>query len=436
MDFSALQLAPQILEAVTKSGYNTPTPVQIETIPHVLAGSDVLASAQTGTGKTAAFLLPALHRLTGASGEKKGPRVLILVPTRELALQIATQAEKYSQYLKKLKTVCVVGGVSYHIQKRKLAKPYDILIATPGRLIDLVNQRKINLKGIEMLVLDEADRMLDMGFVDDVETIVAATPENRQTLFFSATMQGSVLKLAKRLLTDPQEVAIHPEKVKHDNIAQVLHFVDNLPHKNRLLTHILDRKERKDVIIFTATKRHADQLTDELKEKGYLAVALHGDLSQRQRTRTILQFKKGKFNVLVATDVAARGIDIQTISHVINFDLPNNVEDYVHRIGRTGRAGAKGTALSFAAPRDTHLVQKIEKFTGHTIPVEEISGLEPLKVKKPAKGPRNNQLRRSSGRFDKRGGVPQKGPKKRFPPAPFPKGKNGRRFKKKATASV
>ena len=372
-----------------------------------MKGFDIRASAQTGTGKTAAFLLPALNRLTVPStGKGKGPRVLILVPTRELAMQISVQAEKYSKYLSRTKTVCVVGGVPYPTQTRKLARPYDILIATPGRLIDFIERGKINFSRLEVLILDEADRMLDMGFVEPVEQIVAATPENRQTLLFSATLQGSVLALSERLMDKPQEIIVHAEREKHDNIEQKLHYVDDLKHKNRILDHILGEDGVNSTIVFTSTKRHADQLVEELHEKGHRVAALHGDMTQRKRIQTIAQLRNGKIRIVVATDVAARGIDVQSITHVVNFDLPRNIEDYVHRIGRTGRAGAKGTALSFAAGRDGFLVKKIEEFTGQTIDVVEIPGLEP-RPRQPSSRPMRRPGSRS--RFGGGGGAGGKG---------------------------
>ena len=378
MNFENLNLHPKILKAIAEAGYTEPTKIQLEAIPEILKGSDIRASAHTGTGKTAAFLLPALNRLATPSEKNgKGARVLILVPTRELAMQIASQAEKYSKFLDRIKTVCVVGGVPYISQTRKLSRPYDILIATPGRLIDFIEQRKIDFSRLEMLVLDEADRMLDMGFIEPVEQIVAATPPSKQTLMFSATLEGSVIKLSERLLKDPVEIMIHAKREKNENIEQRLHYVDDMHHKNRLLNHILSSDGVDNSIVFTSTKRQADQLADELQEKGYLARALHGDMNQRQRTRTIMNLRDGKIRILVATDVASRGIDVQSITHIINFDLPRNIEDYVHRIGRTGRAGAKGTALSFAAGRDSFLVKRIEQFTGQPINIVEIPGFEP-----------------------------------------------------------
>ncbi|QVL58312.1 MAG: DEAD/DEAH box helicase [Simkaniaceae bacterium] len=415
MTFDTLSLHPDILKAVNKAGYTTPTKIQSKAIPIIMGGSDIRASAQTGTGKTAAFLLPALNLLsTPAKKEGKGPRILILVPTRELAMQITVQAEKYSKFLNRVKTVCVVGGVPYPKQVSKLSRPYDILIATPGRLIDFMDRGKIDFSRIEMVVLDEADRMLDMGFVKPVEQIVSKTPASRQMLMFSATLQGEVIKLSKRLLNDPLEIKVDAEHAKHENIKQTLHFVDDRQHKNRLLDHILMQDGVDNTIIFTSTKRYADQLVRELKDKEFPAAALHGDMNQRQRTRTIQQLRNGKINVLVATDVAARGIDVQSITHVINFDLPNNVEDYVHRIGRTGRAGASGTALSFVAGRDAFLVKKIKEFTGQPISVEVVSGLEPKK--KQASSEDSPRRPRKNAGF-----------KRRFKSGPGPKKTNSRK---------
>lgn len=377
-EFSDLNLHPAILEAIRECGYTTPTPIQSQAIPKVLAGIDLLASAQTGTGKTGAFLLPILHLLTSPSKAKGfGPRALILVPTRELAMQVANEAKKFSSQLQRMRTVCIYGGAPYPIQNRDLSRPYEILVATPGRLIDHIERGRINFDRLEVLVLDEADRMLDMGFIEPVEQIAAATPKDRQTLLFSATLKGEVLKLSQRLLNNPQEISVAHHHDKHENIEQRLHFVDNLSHKHRLLDHLLNDPEINQVLVFTSTKIAADQLVDTLYECGHNAAALHGDMNQGQRTRTLSRMRRGEIRILIATDVAARGIDVQTISHVINFDLPNCAEDYVHRIGRTGRAGAKGVALSFAAGRDVPLLRRIEQFTGQKIEAHLISGLEP-----------------------------------------------------------
>lgn len=390
-------LHEKIQKAIADLGHTTPTPIQEQAIPKVLEGCDLQASAQTGTGKTAAFILPSIHKLmTAAPG--RGPRVLILVPTRELAMQVATEAAKYTKHLPHIKTVCVYGGMPYPLQNKQLSKPYDILVATPGRLIDHLERGRIHLSRIQMLILDEADRMLDMGFVEPVEHIASLTPKTRQTLLFSATLKGNVLKLSKRLLNNPVDVVVEPTTTEQQNIEQQVHTVDNIDHKYRLLHHILNDEALSQVLVFTATKHQADQLADKLSVDGHPAGALHGDMNQRQRTRTIAQLRRGELRILVATDVAARGIDIPTISHVINFDLPSSAEDYVHRIGRTGRAGATGTALSFAAHRDLRTVQEIEKFTGKKMTPTVIPGMEPkfkpqIKPHKKSWGPPRRRFR-------------------------------------------
>jgi superfamily II DNA/RNA helicase len=378
MGFSKFKLKEEIIKAVEAAGYSEPTKIQEESIPKILEKLDIRASAQTGTGKTAAFLLPALDLIARSESRGgKGPKVLILTPTRELAQQITVQAEKYSKFLNNVRCVCVVGGIPYHKQQAKLSRPYDILVATPGRLLDYMDRGKVKFENVEMVVLDEADRMLDMGFQEPVEEIISQTPQSRQTLLYSATLKGDVLKLSQRFMKSPVEINIHSNTEKHANIVQKLHYVDNLGHKNELLDHILNAEDLDSAIIFTATKRHCDELVEELEEKGFDAGAIHGDMNQRQRSRTIEMLKQRKINILVATDVAARGIDVPSISHVINFDLPRDTEDYVHRIGRTGRANAKGIAISFAGSKDIHMVPRIEKYTGQTISVVEIKGLEP-----------------------------------------------------------
>lgn len=385
MDFEDFNLPKELLKALEEAGYKNPTPIQEMAIPKIISGCDIRASAQTGTGKTAAFILPALKRLTVPSPVRaQGPRVLVLVPTRELAMQVANESMKYGKYLSRVKTVCIYGGAPYPKQNKELSRPYEILVATPGRLIDHYERGRINFSRTEMFILDEADRMLDMGFIQPVEQIAAALPKLRQTLMFSATMKGNVLNLSKRLLNNPQEIAVSVENAKNENIEQRLHYVDSLNHKHRILDHLLSDPSLNQAIIFTSTKHNADQLVDKLYEHGYQAAALHGNLNQRQRTRTIALMRQGEIRILVATDVAARGIDVPTVSHVINFDLPTCVEDYVHRIGRTGRAGAKGVALSLAANRDTQIVRRIEQFTGQKIATHVITGMEP-KVKEPAK---------------------------------------------------
>ncbi len=397
-------LHENIQKALADLGHKTPTEIQDEAIPKILESCDLQASAQTGTGKTAAFILPALNRIAfrekkGPKGPPKGPSVLVLVPTRELAMQVANEAAKYSKYLPSIKTVCIYGGMPYPTQNKQLARPYDILVATPGRLIDHIERKRIRLSSIEMLILDEADRMLDMGFLEPVEYIAKQTPEKRQTLLFSATLKGSVLSLSRRLLQDPLQIQIEPKEIDQKNIEEKLFMVDNIDHKYRLLEHLLQDPSMGQAIIFTSTKRQADTLADKLSMAGFGAQALHGDMNQRQRTRTITALRKGVVRFLVATDVAARGIDIPLISHVINFDLPMNAEDYVHRIGRTGRAGATGIALTFAIHREKRDVLQIEKFTGAQMIPTLIAGLEPkfnpapLKQRKRSWGPPKRRFR-------------------------------------------
>jgi superfamily II DNA/RNA helicase len=377
MTFNELNLIDPILSAITEAGYTIPTPIQEQAIPEVLAGHDVIASAQTGTGKTAAFVLPALHKLAVPSAiRSKGPRVLVLTPTRELAQQINEAVRKYGKNMR-VKTVCILGGMPYPLQNKLLSQPVDILVATPGRLIDHLDRGRIDFSRLEILVLDEADRMLDMGFIDDVERIAAATPATRQTLLFSATMEGEIAKLAQRLLKSPKRIAVAGQQARHEQIEQRLHYVDDMSHKNRLLDHLLRDTELKQAIVFTATKRDADSIAEDLHSQGHTVAALHGDMNQGARNRTLTKLRSGGLRVLVATDVAARGIDVSGITHVINYDLPKFAEDYVHRIGRTGRAGASGIAVSFASGKDALILKRIERFTGQDIPTIVVPGFEP-----------------------------------------------------------
>ena len=378
VSFDTLALAAPILQAVKAAGYTEPTAVQARTIPAALAGRDLLVSSQTGSGKTAAFMLPALQMLTQphpVSG--RGPRVLVLTPTRELAMQVTKAADTYGRGMGRVKTLCVVGGMPYPLQNRLLKIGVDILVATPGRLLDQMNSGRIDLSRLQLLVLDEADRMLDMGFKDELEAIVAKIPKVRQTLFFSATLEPGIVRLAGALLRDPLRIAVDTAQTRHANIEQRLHFADDMRHKNRLLEHILRDVQMHQAIVFTSTKRAADDLAQDLHIQGFSVAALHGDMKQRARNHTLQSLRRGALKVLVATDVAARGIDVQGISHVINFDLPMQAEDYVHRIGRTGRAGRNGIAISFANVRDHHMVRSIERFTTQKIDITVIAGLEP-----------------------------------------------------------
>ena len=387
--FATLGLNPAILKAVEEAGYTVPTPIQAQAIPEAMAGHDLMASAQTGTGKTAAFILPALHRIAEpAAVRSKGPRVLVLTPTRELAQQVSDAATKYGKNMR-LKVVSILGGMPYPLQNKLLSSPVDILVATPGRLIDHIERGRIDFSRLEMLVLDEADRMLDMGFIDDVERIAAATPATRQTLLFSATLDGVIGNLAQRLLKSPKRISVAATKARHENIEQRLMYVDDMAHKKRLLDHLLRDAGMNQALVFTATKRDADTLADNLSAQGHSAAALHGDMNQRDRNRTLLNLRRGQIRIVVATDVAARGIDVAGISHVINFDLPKFAEDYVHRIGRTGRAGATGVAVSFASNRDGVHLQKIERYTGQSILAHTITGMEPkFKPRPPSSGAR------------------------------------------------
>lgn len=404
-DFTSFNFNEKILKVLNEIGYVKPTAIQETAIPQIMMGSDIIASAQTGTGKTGAFMLPILHMLASTppqKGSKIGPQILILVPTRELAMQVAEESKKFSKYLPFIKTVCIFGGVPYPIQRRMLSAPYDILVATPGRLIDHMDQGRIDLSRIKMLVLDEADRMLDMGFIEPVECIAAASPADRQTLMFSATIDNKILPISRKLQKNPQEIRMQIDKTLEANIDHVLFYVDNIGHKMRMLEHMLKDSTINQAIIFTSTIRQTDELADRLCEWGYHAEALHGDMNQRQRTRTIDKLRRGGTQVLVATDVAARGIDISTVSHVFNFDLPFRPEDFVHRIGRTGRAGAKGAAITFGTFREEALIKRIAAVMGKPMISQTIAGLEPKAREKfaPAAGRQRNR----PSRFQSGGG--------------------------------
>ncbi|MCZ2318084.1 DEAD/DEAH box helicase [Neisseria meningitidis] len=382
--FADLNLDKNILSAVSSEGYESPTPIQAQAIPFALEGRDIMASAQTGSGKTAAFLLPTLQRLTKRSEKPgKGPRALVLTPTRELAAQVEKNALAYAKNMRWFRTVSIVGGASFGYQTRALSKPVDLIVATPGRLMDLMQSGKVDFARLEVLILDEADRMLDMGFIDDIETIVEATPEDRQTLLFSATWDGAVGKLARKLTKDPEIIEV--ERVDDQGkIEEQLLYCDDMRHKNRLLDHILRDADIDQCVIFTSTKAMTEVIADELYEKGFAANCLHGDMPQGWRNRTLMDLRKGRCKILVATDVAARGIDVPTITHVINYDLPKQAEDYVHRIGRTGRAGRTGIAITFAEVNEYVKVHKIEKYIGRKLPELTIEGMEPTRKRKSA----------------------------------------------------
>ena len=350
MSFSNFGFIPPIGKAISRINYSNPTPIQEQCIPVVLSGRDVLASAQTGTGKTAAFCLPLLDLVANKPKHKHkrniSPDVLILSPTRELATQIEQELKRFSHFMD-TNIVAVVGGVSYKLQNKLLKSNVNFLVATPGRLMDLVRQRKINLKHIDALVIDEADRMLDMGFIPDIKKIFESTSQDQQVLMFTATLNKQIEKIAQQFLKDPQRIAIEQENKSNKNIQQIAYPVADYNQKKLVLVDVLNEADLNQAIIFTATKREADRLSDELYLMNHRSKTLHGDMSQRERTRTINRFKNNEIQILVATDVAARGIDVDDITHVINFDLPRQVEDYIHRIGRTGRGGATGISHTF-----------------------------------------------------------------------------------------
>ncbi|TNJ61222.1 DEAD/DEAH box helicase [Paenibacillus hemerocallicola] len=400
MTFKDLNIIPTILKALTKENYTTPTPIQEQSIPAVLAGRDLLGCAQTGTGKTAAFAVPIIQLLSeplNRPDSRRRIRSLILTPTRELALQISDNVQAYSRYTD-LRCVAIVGGVSQHAQERALNQGADILIATPGRLIDLMNQKRVDLQYVQILVLDEADRMLDMGFIHDVKKIIAKLPGKRQTLFFSATMPPEISKLVQSLLVNPVKVEITPVSSTVDRINQSIYMIDK-ENKQKQLNDLLQNKSIASALVFTRTKHGADRVVRELTKVKIPAQAIHGNKSQNARQTALSNFKSGVTRVLVATDIAARGIDIEELSHVINFNLPNIPETYVHRIGRTGRAGLSGDAISFCEAEEIPYLKDIEKLIGKTIPVvkdhpypmmnttppSKTEGSSPSNVVKPAK---------------------------------------------------
>lgn len=370
MTFEQLNIEPRILRALTELDYQTPTPIQQQAIPHALQGRDVLGCAQTGTGKTAAFAVPILQTLSAApygAGGKRPIRALILTPTRELALQIDQSFRDYGRHLP-LRCQVVFGGVSQVPQVQALQRGVDILTATPGRLNDLIGQGHIDLSQVQILVLDEADRMLDMGFIHDVRRVLSYVPQRRQTLFFSATMPREIQALVDQILMDPVKVAVTPVSSTVDTIQQCVYFVDKA-NKRKLLVKLLENPALESVLVFTRTKHGADRVTRELNRAHVPAMAIHGNKSQTARQLALDSFKRGKVRVLVATDIAARGIDIDHLSHVINFDLPEVSETYVHRIGRTGRAGLSGTAISFCDVLEKPYLQGVEKLIGKRITV-------------------------------------------------------------------
>jgi ATP-dependent RNA helicase RhlE len=380
MNFEELNLAPAIMQAVRELGYETPTPIQAQAIPAVLAGQDLLAGAQTGTGKTAAFTLPLLHKLSLSEPGKnrfggKAIRALVLTPTRELAAQVEESVRDYGKYLQ-LDSTVIFGGVGMNPQISKIKKGVDILVATPGRLLDLQGQGFLDLSSIEILVLDEADRMLDMGFIHDVKKVLALVPKDKQSLLFSATFSDEIRELAGNLLKNPQSIQVTPSNTTVQRITQVIHPVGRNKKKDVLL-HIIQKHDWSQVLVFTRTKFGANNVADFLTKNGVKSMALHGNKSQTARTQALAGFKSGEIRALVATDIAARGIDIEDLPHVVNFEIPNVSEDYVHRIGRTGRAGASGEAVSLVCLDEEGFMMDIERFTKQEIPVQLLEGFGP-----------------------------------------------------------
>src|SRR5689334_18428390 len=377
MSFSSLGLDPSLLENLARLGYVTPTPVQREAIPAVLAGGDLLVSSQTGSGKTAAFVLPGLQRLRKAAARAGiGPRMLVLAPTRELAMQVQKATHGYCSG-QAIRTACLVGGVPFGLQLTQVRKNVDVAIATPGRLKDHMERGSVTLERVELLVLDEADRMLDMGFQEEIDWILARVPKERQTLLFSATLAGVVGQLAGRVTKSPRRIEIKVREEARPDITQHALIADNQEHKVRMLDSLLRETDVAQALVFTAMKRTAAELTHALVGKGFTAGALHGDMHQKERTRTLNRVRDGSVRVLVATDVAARGIDVPGINLVVNYDAPRQAADYVHRIGRTGRAGRAGIAVTFLGREDRSLMRQIERFTGNKLSMMEIPGLEP-----------------------------------------------------------
>ncbi len=398
MSFSSLGLSAELLRAVSEKGYTQATPIQMQAIPVILEGRDILAGAQTGTGKTAGFTLPLLQRLnTQTPGAHRAVRALILTPTRELAAQVEESVRTYGKHLP-LKSTVVFGGVGIHPQIDKLRRGVDILVATPGRLLDHVGQRTVDLSHVEILVLDEADRMLDMGFIRDIRKILALLPRKRQNLLFSATFSDEIKQLADGLLNSPALIEVARQSVAAELVSQVYHPVDRV-RKRELLAHLIHSQGWKQVLVFTRTKHGANRLAEQLDDDGISSSAIHGNKSQSARTKALADFKKGEMRVLVATDIAARGLDIDQLPHVVNYELPNVPEDYVHRIGRTGRAGKEGQAVSLVCVDENEYLRDIQRLLKREIPKVVIEGFEP-----------NPSIRAepiSHGRGQRGGGRPQ-----------------------------
>ncbi|MGR2660449.1 DEAD/DEAH box helicase [Chromobacterium haemolyticum] len=409
LTFADLGLAEPLLRAVSETGYTTPTPIQAQAIPQVLQGGDLLAAAQTGTGKTAGFTLPLLHILMGKPATQPGrPRALVLTPTRELAAQVEESVQTYGKHLP-LTSMVMFGGVNINPQTRALRKPLDILVATPGRLLDHAGQRNIDLSGVEILVLDEADRMLDMGFIHDIRKVLALLPAKRQNLLFSATFSDEIKSLADRLLDNPKLVEVARRNTTNELVDQKIHLVDR-DRKTDLLIHLIKEHNWFQALVFTRTKHGANRLAEKLDKTGIPAAAIHGNKSQNARTRALADFKSGELQVLVATDIAARGLDIDQLPQVVNFELPNVPEDYVHRIGRTGRAGSKGEAVSLVCVDEFNFLKDIEKLTKQSIERFSVPGFEADLSVKPEPIPMGGGNRRGQPQRQGGGGKPRHQP--------------------------
>jgi len=396
MTFESLGLSNALVKAVEKKGYTEPSPIQEKAIPLILEGKDVLASAQTGTGKTAGFTLPMLHRLVAENKWKRRPiRALVLTPTRELAAQVYDNVREYSEYLD-IKSMVIFGGVNQKPQIRALRSGVDVLVATPGRLLDLQSQGVLSLGKVEFLVLDEADRMLDMGFLRDIKKVLELVPKERQTLLFSATFSREIKSFASSILRNPVAVEAAPENTTAEKVEQKVYRVDK-GKKTELVIKLIDDGNWKQVLVFTRTKHGANRLTEKMTKQGITAAAIHGNKSQNARTKALEGFKKNKVRVLVATDIAARGLDIPLLPHVINFELPNVPEDYVHRIGRTGRAGASGEAISLVCGEEREYLKSIEKLLGEKMPTASIEGYEPSKEDLESQPIKGKAQKRGSG---------------------------------------
>lgn len=431
MSFDSLGLMAELISAVKAQGYTEPTPIQSQAIPIILEGKDIMGGAQTGTGKTAGFTLPLLQILSKKPRGKgiRPVRALILTPTRELAAQVGESVETYGKHLP-LRSTVVFGGVKINPQIAKLERGVDILIATPGRLLDHVGQKTVDLSQVDILVLDEADRMLDMGFINDIKKVLRLLPRDRQNLLFSATFSGEIKKLADSLLNEPVMVEVATRNKASDCVEQLVHPVDRV-RKKELLSHLIRTQNWKQVLVFTRTKHGANRLAQQLEEDGVNSAAIHGNKSQAARTRALAEFKKGEVRVLVATDIAARGLDIDQLPHVVNFELPNVPEDYIHRIGRTGRAGHEGEAMSLVCVDENKLLKDIEQLIRRELPKEIVEGYEPDPSIKPEPIQKKRGARGGNQRFSGNTGSANRRPQS-SKPGFFGKARNKRSGEVKA----